>query len=198
MLTRVTRYYVVAESDYPSIKTIPIHDDNNNLIAYVNSHFFADTALEGTGKLSDGRIINVTGNYTASTPDITNELTQIAHTMYRDHLGYVGLSLDGSRMFTYSVSPTPWGIGIHNRDLVPFVSCASDQAIYPFGTILYIAALKDQNMPDGTQHMGYIECIDVGSAIKGQHIDLFVGYRNWAHSLVLAENVEIEVYNGKA
>lgn len=193
-MTLVTRYYVVSEDNYSDAHTIPVLDSTGNTIAMVNHEFFADMSLEGTGKLNDGRILNVTGSYAPASQSIKGFLTAIANAKYHGRIGFCGLSKSGDYYMTYSVSPSPWGIGIHNSNLLPFVCCASDQVVYPYGTVLFIAELRDKTMPDGTTHAGYVECLDTGSAIVGQHIDLFCGLRKWSRQLILPDNVNVEVY----
>jgi len=68
-----------------------------------------------------------------------------------------------------------YGIGNRNNALEPFVSIAADQTIYPFGTRIYIPSAKGVKLPDGSLHDGWFRVDDVGGAIKGNHIDVFIG-----------------------
>jgi len=59
---RLTSYYVVDQNDLPiSATAVPIYDKDKNKMAESSPAFFAKLALEGTGLLSDKRLINVTG-----------------------------------------------------------------------------------------------------------------------------------------
>jgi 3D (Asp-Asp-Asp) domain-containing protein len=192
---KLTRYYCVNEEDYNGDEVIPVLDINNNTIANVSGDFFAAMSLEGSAKLADTRVLNVTGKYAPCPSNIAQILKDIADSKYHSHYGYVGLSQDLKKYFVYSTSPTLWGVGQHNFALVPFVSVASDQRFYPFGTVLYIPTLKGLQMPDGTTHAGYVYCCDTGSAIVGEHLDWFVGYRKWQLNSMVPDEVEVQVYS---
>lgn len=196
-LVKLTRYYLVSADDYPAANNIiPVKDKEGNTIAMVDPNYFAAMSLEGSGKLSGtgGKILNVDGGYTTASSQVSAALKDIADRMYRSHYGYVGLSNDCSKYFTYSVSPSVWGVGIHNFSLMPFVSVASDQHYYPFGTTLFAPKLQGLQMPDGTTHMGYLYCCDTGSAIVGAHLDWFCGYKKWELNDIVPGEIEVEVY----
>ena len=47
---------------------------------------------------------------------------------------------------------------------------------YPeFGQIIYIPEADGVLLPDGNTHDGRFRCDDVGGAITGNHIDVFIG-----------------------
>lgn len=192
----LTRYYLVAEEDYSQDnKIIPVKNKNGQVIAMVNPSFFAAASLEGSAKLSNGQVINVDGGYTAADLNTSAALSVIAQKQFRGRNGYAGLSGDGTKYFTYSVSPSIWGVGIHNYSLMPFVSVASDQKFYPFGTLISIPMLKGMVMADGTTHAGVVQCCDTGSAIVGEaHLDFFVGFKRWEMMKEIPEYVDAEVY----
>ena len=59
---RLTTYHVVDQADEPTgAVRVPILDLQGNKLADGSPAFFAKLSLEGTGRLSDGRLINVTG-----------------------------------------------------------------------------------------------------------------------------------------
>lgn len=68
-----------------------------------------------------------------------------------------------------------YGKGNKGNPLTPFVSVAADQSLYPFGTKLYIPAARGLKLPGGKVHDGIFVVDDVGSAIKGNHLDFFTG-----------------------
>jgi len=183
------------QGDYGDNNIIPVLDQTNKLIAMVDPELFADGSLEGTFRLNDGRVLNVSGAYTAAPATVSQELKKIADKKYRGRYGYVGLSKDYLHYFTYTISNTTWGIGTHNKPLYPFVSVAADPIIYPFGTVLYCPILENKQLPNGETHLGYLSVDDVGSAILGQHCDFFTGTNHWANELTwLPDYVDIQVY----
>lgn len=59
---RLTTYHVVNQVDEPAgAVTVPVLDDDGHTLAQVSPSFFAKLSLEGTGRLVDGRLLNVTG-----------------------------------------------------------------------------------------------------------------------------------------
>ena len=59
---RITTYHVGAQKEATADETIPVYDQSKNLITTVTPAYFSEIALEGTGKLRDGRLINVEGS----------------------------------------------------------------------------------------------------------------------------------------
>jgi len=60
---RLTTYHVVDQADEPTGSVrIPILDDQGRKIAECSPAFFAKLSLEGTGRLTGDRLVNVTGN----------------------------------------------------------------------------------------------------------------------------------------
>jgi 3D (Asp-Asp-Asp) domain-containing protein len=68
-----------------------------------------------------------------------------------------------------------YGKGNRGNALEPFVSVAADQSRFPFGTKIYVPAAKGLKLPGGKRHDGFFVVADVGSAIKGNHLDFFTG-----------------------
>lgn len=69
-----------------------------------------------------------------------------------------------------------YGSGNKGNPLKPYYSIACDQSRYKFGQKFYIPAAKGAILPDGTVHDGIFSCDDIGGAIKGNHIDTFIGF----------------------
>jgi 3D (Asp-Asp-Asp) domain-containing protein len=59
--------------------------------------------------------------------------------------------------------------------VVPMRTIAVDKAVIPRRTVLFIKETVGLKMPDGREHDGYWYATDIGSAIKGQRIDLYTG-----------------------
>ena len=79
--------------------------------------------------------------------------------------------------FTRAVGP--YGDGVRRMILLPFRSIAVDRRLIPYGSVIYIPAARGiaLTLPDGrqAQHDGYFFAADRGGAIKGNHIDVFIG-----------------------
>ncbi len=84
----------------------------------------------------------------------------------------------------FAASAAPYGNGTDGLNLVPYRTIAVDRRQIPVGSVVFIPAARGVvvTLPSGQQvvHDGYFFAGDVGSAIKGPHIDVFVG--TTAHS----------------
>ena len=103
---------------------------------------------------------------------------------------YAGVSSSNTvnckKIFKPDVSKTkfkeavgPYGDGYKGYILEPFRSIATDQSVYPLGTVFYIPAARGAviKLPTGQSivHDGYFFASDKGGAIKVNHIDVFIG-----------------------
>ena len=70
-------------------------------------------------------------------------------------------------------------LGVAGKTLVPFKSIAVDPNVFPIGSVIFVPELGQQFSAD-----------DVGSLIKGDHIDLFIGS---AKNLSRVSNLPSEV-----
>ncbi|OQB43531.1 MAG: 3D domain protein [Candidatus Latescibacteria bacterium ADurb.Bin168] len=96
-----------------------------------------------------------------------------------------GRLLDG-RVITFSrrqggeprfrVTSSQYGITCRATPLVPYRSVAVDRRQVRLGSVLYIPAAEGLVLPDGTVHDGVFFADDVGGAVRGRKIDLFVGF----------------------
>ncbi|WP_428265149.1 3D domain-containing protein [Haliangium sp.] len=109
--------------------------------------FVRELRMEGSGVLSDGRVINYDGRCVYGV---------------------------GTCFETLDPSSHPYGRGAGRRPLVPFRSVAVDPRIIPIGEPLYLPELDGLVLPDGTVHDGCVRADDTGSAIKRRKIDFFV------------------------
>ncbi len=75
----------------------------------------------------------------------------------------------------YRVTPNQYGDGVGNCALVPFHTVAVDPETIPLGSLVRIKETEGMQLPDGTLHDGLWRAEDIGSAIKKDRIDLFVG-----------------------
>jgi 3D (Asp-Asp-Asp) domain-containing protein len=74
----------------------------------------------------------------------------------------------------------PQGMGAHNVCLDPYRSVAADPKFHKIGDVLYMPILKDQKLPNGEIHDGYMIVRDTGGAIKGEgRFDFFIGFDDY-------------------
>jgi 3D (Asp-Asp-Asp) domain-containing protein len=73
----------------------------------------------------------------------------------------------------------PWGRGATGKGITPLVTVAVDSTVIPLGTPLYIpeydGVVRDNS--GTTKHDGCFMAEDRGLKVKGQHVDVFTGYR---------------------
>jgi 3D (Asp-Asp-Asp) domain-containing protein len=146
----LTYYWVTEESSFGGADTTKLYDDSCNVLTSVPAGFASAIKLEGTGRLTDGRVLNYSGACGCATSPCYFEV-DAAH---------------------------PWGVGVQNRALSPFRSVAVDKSVVAYGSTLYIAALDGVKMPGeapwgGFTHDGCVTADDTGSAIIGKHLDFF-------------------------
>jgi 3D (Asp-Asp-Asp) domain-containing protein len=140
-------------------------------VVSVSSEFARDLTLAGTARLLDGRVLGVAGD------------------------------CDCKRSPCVRVLPgdQPWGVGLDNRPLAPFVSLAVDRAVIPIGTALYIEELDGAPLPGVllALHDGCVVADDTGGRMKGAKIDWFVGRRE-AYALLDAQLhlTQVTVHDG--
>jgi 3D (Asp-Asp-Asp) domain-containing protein len=123
-------------------------------IAEVSKEFAGQLALQGTGKLRDGRVVNIWGQ------------CRCEHSP------------------CFKVTSTSWGTGGSGRALQPFRTVAVDPKVIKLGSMLYVPLLEGRRMPGrspwgGFVHDGCLIAADVGGGIRGTQLDLFVGRKGW-------------------
>ena len=127
-------------------------------IVDVTREFAQQLKIQGTGRLRDGRVLNVSG-----------------------HCG-----CDTSPCF--KVIQQQWGTGGSGRALHPFRTVAVDPKVIKLGSLLYVPLLEGRTMPGrapwgGFVHDGCVVADDTGGGIKGEQLDLFVGKKGWFHGM---------------
>jgi 3D (Asp-Asp-Asp) domain-containing protein len=163
----ITFYYVIGEEE---IAKKPPRDARNSAelasisetevstlydarcapIAQVQPEFAAALALQGTGKLNDGRVLNIWGN--CSCPHSP----------------------------CFAVTANQWGTAGSGKPLQPFRTVAVDPKVIKVGSWLYVPLLEGRTMPGrapwgGFVHDGCVVAEDTGGGIDGHQLDLFVG-----------------------
>lgn len=140
----------------PEDEMVPIYEGGTcNVIAEVTHRFFAELALQGSGQLKDGRVLNVFGHCDCP----SSSCFQVAKT-------------------------SKWGLAGTGRPLSPYRTVAVDPKVVPLGSLLYIPALDGLRMPGpppigGFVHDGCVVADDTGGNVQGKQVDLFVGRRGY-------------------
>ena len=157
-----TFYYLANETDHGAAADAPLYDASCELLGQVPQVFHDDLCIEGSGILADGRVLNFARGCT--------EDCFFALPCGRKRYKICYRELDAGQY--------PWGMGSRQRVLPPDLSIAVDPSVIPLGTVLYLAELDGLVPPGRTEPLtGCVTADDVGGAIKGAHIDLFVGTR---------------------
>jgi len=135
--------------------TVTIWGKGCQPIAEVSREFASQVRLQGTGRLRDGRLVNVGGRCGC-------DRTPCFHVVKSAH----------------------WGTGGTGHHLEPFRTVAVDPKLIKLGSLLYVPLLEGRLMPGrppwgGFVHDGCVIADDVGGGIKGTQLDLFVGRRGW-------------------
>jgi 3D (Asp-Asp-Asp) domain-containing protein len=174
----ITFYYVVGEDELPAKPLVVAANDNRGSdggdaadtrlaaitsnrvtlyaggscepIADVSNDFAAQLALQGTGKLRDGRVLNIWG------------------------------ACNCNHSPCFKVIQAQWGTAGTGKPLQPFRTIAVDPKVVKLGSLLYVPLLEGRLMPGRAPWGGYIHdgCVvadDTGGHIMGNRIDLFVG-----------------------
>jgi 3D (Asp-Asp-Asp) domain-containing protein len=82
-------------------------------------------------------------------------------------------TVDNERRWT--VIPQAFGLDALGCALIPFRSAAVDRNVVALRTQLYLPETVGMRLPTGAVHDGLWYAVDVGSGIRGDRIDLFLG-----------------------
>jgi 3D (Asp-Asp-Asp) domain-containing protein len=127
-------------------------------IAEVSQEFAQQLAIQGTGKLRDGRVLNIWGH----------------------------CACEHSPCF--KVMENQWGSAGSGRPLQPFRTVAVDPKVIKLGSLLYVPLLEGRTMPGrapwgGFVHDGCVVADDTGGHIGGNQLDLFVARKGYYNGL---------------
>jgi 3D (Asp-Asp-Asp) domain-containing protein len=130
-------------------------------IADVSRDFLAQLRLQGTGKLRDGRVVNIWSQCSCARSPCFKVMAHKAH---------------------------KWGTGGAGKALQPFRTVAADRRVIKQGSLLYLPMLEGRTMPGrapwgGFVHDGCVVAEDTGGGINGHQLDLFVGRRSYFYAL---------------
>jgi 3D (Asp-Asp-Asp) domain-containing protein len=140
----------------------------NTLGPSLSARDFCDAAMEGTVQIKHSgrwRTYNYAGTGPSEQVDCSDR--------YPRHRA-IGRS-------RFRVSNKPFGEGALGGRLIPFRTIAVDPRLIPYGTVLFIPSARGASitLPTGEKrtHDGYFFAADTGGAVKGSHIDVFLGPR---------------------
>ena len=155
----ITYYYKAEEDKFSGPKNTGLFDANCNKIADVSKAYSDSICIEGSGKLSDGRVLNYAKKCNCGSPCPTGGTICYS-------------SLDTNKF--------PYGIGNRNNALVPLRSLAVDTRVVANNTLIYLKEFDGLDIPKvgdigGFKHDGCFRADDVGGAIKNDHFDVFAG-----------------------
>jgi 3D (Asp-Asp-Asp) domain-containing protein len=148
-------YWLALESDYDDPEEIEyakpdaveIYTRDGLFMGAIPEKLAWSLRMEGSGLMSDGRVINYHGAC---------------------NFGY------GTCFTTLDENEYPFGRGAGTRPLIPFKSVAIDQRLVAIGDPLYIPEFDGMHLPDGSIHDGCVRADDTGGGIKKQKMDFFV------------------------
>jgi 3D (Asp-Asp-Asp) domain-containing protein len=137
---------------------VALYDRSCEPIAQVTRSFAMQLQMQGTGRLRDGRTVNIWG------------------------------ACGCERSPCFKVTGQKWGTAGNGRPLSPFRTVAVDPSVVALGSLLYIPELEGVMMPGsapwgGFRHDGCVVADDTGGGIIGNKVDFFVGRRAHYHSL---------------
>ncbi len=146
----LTYYWVASQADYTGANDTILCDVSTQTLATVPLAFANALRIEGTGKLTDGRLLNIGGSC-ACPSGMTTCYIVLDPTKY------------------------PWGLGVMSRALKPFRSLAVDKNFIAITHSVYIPEFDGVQMPSsyGFLHDGCFTADDVGGGITGAHVDFF-------------------------
>jgi 3D (Asp-Asp-Asp) domain-containing protein len=160
---KLTFYHLARETERGEV---PLFGTQCGVLARTSRRFHDELATEGAGLLADGRLLNFERRCPCALP-----------------------APDGERL-CYAEVPRaqfPWGRGATRPGghftLQPFRSVAVDPAVVALGTVLYIPQLAGLEFPPGNVTNGCFRAEDTGRAVRGRHLDVFVGRPDWYRTL---------------
>lgn len=153
---RNTYYYFPRESDFTG-GPVPIRDSACGTIARVPERFYRALCVQGSGQLSDGRTVSYARNQCDCARACFSTGQQICFS-----------ALHPQRF--------PWGRGAMGIAITPMRTLAVDSGHIPLGEPVYIPEFVGVPMePPVGVHDGCFIAQDRGSAVRGEHLDVFTG-----------------------
>jgi 3D (Asp-Asp-Asp) domain-containing protein len=165
-----TFYHVYRTASRP--QGYPLLDRAGNRLGPVLSHRdWCQAALQGTVQITDANN-PLTYNFSGR-----GEVAQVNCAPFFKSLSAATVQKVGRVRFVAATAP--YGYGTEGLSLVPYRTIAVDRSRIPVGSVVFIPAARGVTvtLPSGDRvvHDGYFFAADVGSAIQGNHIDVFMG-----------------------
>lgn len=166
-----TYYHVHRARSVP--QGYPLLDDfGHPLTPPLSAEDWCRAALQGVVQVADDQ-----GNFRTFNFSSRGDSAQVNCAPY-----FSSLSADVAQKVSrvrFQVSVSNYGYGANRRLLVPYRTIAVDKTVIPIGSVIYIPEARGQTitLPTGEQvvHDGFFFAADAGSAIRGNHVDVFVG-----------------------
>lgn len=210
---RLTQYYVASQKEHPGVQNVPVLRQDGVLIGYATAGYFSSLALEGTGIMGDGKLVNVSGLYIP----VKSDQYQPVWDYHKKYLskrtpGYSGLVIANDKVvkaFAFKeISQNEIGVGYgfdNGIPRTPHRTLAADLGrtkrddprfkgkggLVPVGTDVYIKELDGIKLTDGKIHDGWCKVNDTGGGIFGAHFDVFIGYASNEKLVRVAEQAHI-------
>jgi 3D (Asp-Asp-Asp) domain-containing protein len=148
----------------------PLLDPSGNSLGVsLSERDWCAAALEGSVQVTSSQTILGVYNYAGR-----GDADQVNCATY-----YPGLkNISATNRVRFQRSNTLYGEGV-SGNLVPYRTIAVDRSLIPLGSVVYIPDARGVaiTLPSGERvvHDGYFYAGDVGNAIKGNHMDVFLG-----------------------
>lgn len=150
----------------------PLLDPTGRALGPTLSHKdWCYASLQGTVQVVNGQVpttYNFASRSSRSQVDCSSFFSSLSSSVLR--------AMSTSR---FQAVAAPFGLGTGGYQLVPFRTIAVDRSQIPLGSVIYIPAARGVpiTLPSGEQvlHDGYFFAADVGGAIRGNQIDVFIG-----------------------
>ncbi|HEY9617626.1 MAG TPA: 3D domain-containing protein [Microcoleaceae cyanobacterium] len=171
-LTLWATYYYIYQAR-PTVNGLPLLDPNGiPLSPALSVRDWCYAALQGTVQVTNLQGLATTYNFAGR-----GDQPQADCSPFFSSLSFNVLDKVSRVRFTPAV--TKYGRGAKGVGLVPYRTIAVDPTVIPFGSVVYIPSARGQviTLPSGQRaiHDGYFYAADTGSAIIGDHIDVFLG-----------------------
>lgn len=154
-----TYYDFPSEGDY-SGEGVALMNAQCKAIASVPRPFYESVCVQGSGTLKAGGTVSFAKRDCACAAECPRTGQHICFDL-----------LDRTQF--------PWGRGAMGKAITPLVTVAVDSSVIALGTPLYIPEYEGiaRDASGSTTHDGCFMAEDRGLAVKGQHVDVFTGYR---------------------
>jgi 3D (Asp-Asp-Asp) domain-containing protein len=155
-------------NEVPASTWVELWTQEGFFFSHVPERYAWNLALEGSGMMMDGRLVNYTGPcrngyVTAKTKD---RMIWVSRTQK--------VWMPATCFEQLDIKEFPFGRGAGQRPLIPFKSVAVDSDVIRIGEPLYIPEFDGLVLPDGSIHDGCVRADDTGGGIKKRKMDFFV------------------------